>query len=62
LGIGRFRRVAECDHEETITFGSDGVETEVCQVCGHVTLRFEAMISADIDRLLARRVGRTKIR
>lgn len=62
MAIDRFECVTECEHREIVSFGSNGVERRVCQECGHVTVRFEGWITGDIDWLISRRVGRTRIK
>lgn len=59
---GRKRRVArcglagkhlkgpDCSHVSTITVVSGGLERVVCEDCGDVTIRYESMISGDVDR------------
>jgi hypothetical protein len=33
-----------------VTVISDGLERVICETCGQVTLRYESMISGDIQR------------
>ncbi|MFZ0013143.1 MAG: hypothetical protein WAL25_03415 [Acidimicrobiia bacterium] len=43
-------RWGECEHAQTVTVISDGLERVICETCGQVTLRYESMISGDIQR------------
>jgi hypothetical protein len=43
-------RRGECEHAQTVTVISDGLERVICETCGQVTLRYESMISGDIQR------------
>jgi hypothetical protein len=45
-----YRRVAKCRHEQTISVISDGVEREICEDCGNVTIRYESMIEGSVQR------------
>ncbi|HUG08291.1 MAG TPA: hypothetical protein VMP13_05280 [Acidimicrobiia bacterium] len=45
-----YRKVAACCHEQTVSVISDGVEREICEDCGNVTVRYESMISGSVSR------------
>lgn len=46
----RFRRVAECTHQTTVTVISEGLERVICEECGNVSFRYEYSVSDDIAR------------
>jgi hypothetical protein len=48
--IDWYRRTAECRHETTVSVISGGIERDICEACGNVTLRYEAFISGAPDR------------
>ena len=39
-----------CSHESTVSVISEGLERVICEECGHVGVRYEAMIRQDVDR------------
>lgn len=43
-------RHRDCIHDETVNVISDGLERVICERCGHVTIRYESMISGDVTR------------
>jgi hypothetical protein len=45
-----YRKVATCHHRQTISVISDGVEREICEGCGNVTVRYESMIEGSVQR------------
>ena len=45
-----YRKIAVCSHQSTVTVITGGLERVICEDCGHVTIRYESMISADLDR------------
>lgn len=40
----------DCVHDETVSVIADGLERVICEQCGHVTVRYESMISGDVER------------
>lgn len=44
------RSPEECSHLSTVTVISGAIERVVCEECGHVTIRYESMISGDVQR------------
>lgn len=44
------RRVDQCHHLSTVQVISGGLERVVCEDCGHVTVRYESMISGNVQR------------
>lgn len=44
------RRREECSHQSTVQVISNGLERVVCEDCGHVTVRYESMISGHVER------------
>ncbi len=45
-----YRKIAACSHQNTVTVVSAGLERIICEDCGDVTVRYESMISGDLDR------------
>ena len=45
-----YRKTAACSHQSTVTVVSAGLERVICEDCGDVTIRYESMISGDLDR------------
>lgn len=45
-----YRKVASCRHERTASVISDGLEREICEGCGNVTIRYESVIDGSLDR------------
>lgn len=45
-----YRKVAACRHERSVSVISDGLEREICEGCGNVTIRYESVIDGSIDR------------
>lgn len=45
-----YRKVATCRHEQTVSVISEGVEREICEDCGNVTIRYESMIEGSVQR------------
>ena len=46
-----YRKVAVCRHELSVSVISDGLEKEICEGCGNVTIRYESVIDdGSIDR------------
>ena len=46
-----------CSHEETLTVNAAGIERVICEVCGHVSIRFHDDVLNDVERAaLAREV------
>ena len=45
-----YRKIAVCSHQSTVTVITGGLERVICEDCGHVTIRYESMISGDLDR------------
>lgn len=46
-----YRKVAACHHERSVSVISDGLEKEICEGCGNVTIRYESVIDdGSIDR------------
>ena len=43
-------RRRECQHRNTVTVISDGLERVVCEDCGSVTIRYESIITGDVHR------------
>lgn len=48
--VDPFRRIAFCHHEVTVSVIYGGIERVICETCGDVTIRYESMISGDVDR------------
>lgn len=48
--VSRRRGRGECSHSSTIQVITNGLERVVCEDCSHVSVRYESMISGDIDR------------
>ena len=44
------RNQRECLHVSTVTVVGGGLERVVCEDCCDVTVRYESMISGDVDR------------
>ena len=44
------RRSRNCSHRSTLTVINGGLERVICEDCGDVTVRYESMISANLDR------------
>lgn len=49
-GNNWYQRVAACSHVHSVSVISEGVEREICEDCGNVTVRYESMIDGAIDR------------
>lgn len=47
---GRHRHALGCTHRSTVSVISGGVERVICEQCGDMTIRYESMISGDVDR------------
>ena len=45
-----YRKIAVCSHQSTVTVITGGLERVICEDCRHVTIRYESMISGDLDR------------
>ena len=45
-----YRKVAACRHEHSVSVISEGVEREICEGCGNVTIRYESMIEGSVAR------------
>lgn len=45
-----YRRIRDCSHRSTLTVVNGGLERVICEDCGDVTVRYESMISANLDR------------
>lgn len=45
-----YRKIAACSHLSTVTVVSAGLERVICEDCGDVNIRYESMISGDVDR------------
>ena len=45
-----YRKIAVCSHQSTVTVITGALERVICEDCGHVTIRYESMISGDLDR------------
>lgn len=45
-----YRRVAACTHEHSVSVISEGVEREICESCGNVTIRYESVIEGSVRR------------
>lgn len=43
-------RHRDCTHEVTVTVISNGLERVICEQCGHISIRYESMISGDVTR------------
>ncbi len=43
-------RHRDCTHEVTVTVISNGLERVICEQCGHISIRYESMISGDLTR------------
>ena len=39
-----------CAHSETITVCSAGLEREMCEICGNVSVHYMSGISSEVDR------------
>lgn len=57
-----YRKVAACRHERSVSVISDGLEKEICEGCGNVTIRYESVIDdGSIDRnVFAREADSTR--
>lgn len=51
-------RSRDCSHKLTVSVISDGLERVICEECGHVSIRYESMISGDIRRSQFKRLAR----
>lgn len=40
----------DCTHYDTVNVICNGLERVICEQCGHVTIRYESMISGDVTR------------
>lgn len=49
LGVFNRRR-QECLHDEIVTVVSTGLERVICEGCGHLSFRYLAELSSEIDR------------
>ncbi len=45
-----YRRVAACTHEHSVSVISEGLEREICESCGNVTIRYESVIEGSVRR------------
>ena len=45
------RRKATCSHHSTVSVVTGHLERVICEDCGDVTVRYESMISGDVNRL-----------
>ena len=45
-----YRKIAACSHQNTVTVVSAGLERIICEDCSNTTIRYESMISGDLDR------------
>jgi hypothetical protein len=48
--LRRIRRQDRCAHRVTVKVQTSGIEREVCEACGHVSVRVVAGLSGDLDR------------
>ncbi len=46
----RKRRQARCAHRVTISVQASGIERQVCEACGHVSVQFVSGLSGEVDR------------
>ena len=57
---GRHRLSSDaCAHPATIQVVSNGLERVICEDCGHVSIRYESMISGDVHRSMFSRKADT---
>lgn len=40
----------DCKHQSTVSVISAGLERVICELCGHVSVRYESMIRQDVKR------------
>jgi hypothetical protein len=45
------QRKTTCSHLSTVSVVTGRLERVICEDCGDVTVRYESMISGDVDRL-----------
>jgi hypothetical protein len=45
-----YRKIAAYSHQNTVNGVTGGSERVLCEDCGDVTIRYESMISGDVDR------------
>lgn len=51
MGRGFSRHDQEnCSHSETITISTSGLDRNVCEICGHVSMTLTSDLEGDIDR------------
>ena len=43
-------KVRDCSHQSTLTVVHAGLARVICENCGDVTVRYESVIAANIDR------------
>lgn len=48
-GLGRPDQ-ENCSHSKTITISTSGLDRNVCEMCGHVSMTFTSDLEGDIDR------------
>lgn len=46
----REARQRKCAHARSVRLVTDGLERTVCEACGQVNIRYESMISGEVDR------------
>lgn len=46
----RKRRQARCSHRVTISVQASGIERQVCEACGHVSVQYVSGLSGEVDR------------
>lgn len=50
-----------CSHSETITISTSGLDRNVCEICGHVSMTLTSDLEGDIDRnVFARQAERSR--
>lgn len=50
LGRRLERRRARCEHRETVSVKTAGIERVVCEACGHVSVRFLSDMDGQVER------------
>jgi hypothetical protein len=48
--LRRIRRQDRCAHRVTVKVQASGIEREVCEACGHVSVHFVSGLSGEVDR------------
>ncbi len=59
----RFSLLFGCSHRSTVSVVTGGLQRVICEDCGDLTVKYESMISGDLDRSkFSRRTDSTQMK